>query len=553
MARQKQVFARDELAHKWAHKAQDSGRDTSGNMFFTGPTLYSYGSHYVIAHILSDECGPELAGRVLWNTDGYSNTTGTHRSYAWRALTRQQKETCIDVPGMNETTARMIDRALREKTLPAEYVAKLCNSIREHISATEGKRAGSGPFIVCFRKARQVETVARILYARAKRKYPLPLVPADTDIPTDKTERATLVLSFSKPIFERDYKAAIANATRGIVALQDAGLSENIGRSAWDKRQSAADALRRAESCSSELHSAQRFYGAMHAGKKSAAVSRMLKTLAPILTAARERKDAADNAYFLEDAKERIGRCLLDIRKTKSSTSIFRMPEIADNLRRSAPEHWLTPLAARLALKYKAMQRELTASGIAYTLKNADSYYDAGHYSDARRDYRDAIRDYENVTRFLKPAHAMYLLRHVAPGLTIAAHKLADIDARIAQENADKITAWISGASNVRPHRDAGTFARINGAVIETTHGASVPIEHGCRLARLYAIAVRKGGANWPDGAGPMVGHYRVNSIGVDGSLVIGCHEFNTQEAQRLYVLLSACPECSEETESVGG
>lgn len=65
-ARIRRVFPRDEVAHLWAHKAQDGARDAGGNFFFTGATLYSYGRHYVIAHILADECGPSLAGRVLW-------------------------------------------------------------------------------------------------------------------------------------------------------------------------------------------------------------------------------------------------------------------------------------------------------------------------------------------------------------------------------------------------------------------------------------------------------------------------------------------------------
>lgn len=48
------------------------------------------------------------------------------------------------------------------------------------------------------------------------------------------------------------------------------------------------------------------------------------------------------------------------------------------------------------------------------------------------------------------------------------------------------------------------------------------------------------------DGAGPMVGHYRVNNIGADGSLIIGCHEFSPAEARRLYDVLTSCPACAE-------
>src|SRR5690606_8509793 len=76
MARNKQVFARSiEVAHIWASESQNSGRNPSGNIYFDGPTIYSYGPHYALAHIYHARGGRV----VVLNDHGYSMTTQGHR------------------------------------------------------------------------------------------------------------------------------------------------------------------------------------------------------------------------------------------------------------------------------------------------------------------------------------------------------------------------------------------------------------------------------------------------------------------------------------------
>lgn len=69
----------DAVAHAWAHQ---TGRQTSGHaMHYTGPTIYSYGSHFPIArHVTAPDGGPA----VLFTTRGYSTSTSGHKN-----LTRQ--------------------------------------------------------------------------------------------------------------------------------------------------------------------------------------------------------------------------------------------------------------------------------------------------------------------------------------------------------------------------------------------------------------------------------------------------------------------------------
>lgn len=71
MPRERQVFDADEIPHLWAHKTQAAARNSAGNLFFSGDTIYSYGRHFAIArHAV-------IKGRpvILFTTRGYSNTT----------------------------------------------------------------------------------------------------------------------------------------------------------------------------------------------------------------------------------------------------------------------------------------------------------------------------------------------------------------------------------------------------------------------------------------------------------------------------------------------
>lgn len=71
-----QVFTNDMVAHVWAQQSQQSGRSANGQFYFEGPTLYSYGSHYV-AGLFAAPGGP-----VFINSTGYSMTTNRHVSRA---------------------------------------------------------------------------------------------------------------------------------------------------------------------------------------------------------------------------------------------------------------------------------------------------------------------------------------------------------------------------------------------------------------------------------------------------------------------------------------
>jgi hypothetical protein len=74
------------------------GQDAKGgNMFCEGSAIYSYGYHFPIAFRIGYR-------KYLFNRDGYSNTTGKHKSYVRRALA-----SCELIFASTETIKQAID------------------------------------------------------------------------------------------------------------------------------------------------------------------------------------------------------------------------------------------------------------------------------------------------------------------------------------------------------------------------------------------------------------------------------------------------------------
>lgn len=83
-----------EVAHVWAAQSQESGK--AGNMFFEGPSIFSYGHHFEIARHVGDV--------VLYTTRTYSNSTAKHKNYTFRAVSHK---TVFSVPSMFDHVANI--------------------------------------------------------------------------------------------------------------------------------------------------------------------------------------------------------------------------------------------------------------------------------------------------------------------------------------------------------------------------------------------------------------------------------------------------------------
>jgi hypothetical protein len=83
----KKVFnSFSEITHLWAHQSQEEAR--CGNGFFDGEIIYSYGRHFPIARIYTDEKGNKT---VFFTTRDYSNTTSKHKHYTSGACSHLPK------------------------------------------------------------------------------------------------------------------------------------------------------------------------------------------------------------------------------------------------------------------------------------------------------------------------------------------------------------------------------------------------------------------------------------------------------------------------------
>jgi len=560
--RQKQVFPRDTVAHLWAHKAQDSARDPSQNFYFTGPTIYSYGSHFAMAHILADECGPEFAGRVLWNDATASNTTSKHQSIVRQAMTRQQWENALHMPasiGMGRNVdPHHIERDLIAKRLPG-ITPLLVNRVSECVSGLIKKRYGSGPFEHLLSEARKAETLARLFYTRAKKKYPLELIET-RPVSNDKAQWAEWIKTISATKLRADYSEAAkqaahyadqarlnaAECTHGFPYAKHAPGCE------WEARNIVSGTYDAAQKAMRYADTARGIYLTLNPGKKPAAMDKLKKEMGPIAATFQARRDEFNAAekrnhviYHIREAAKDLHWAL-----KKQSLRGRAYSDMATLAIRAREAGLVDPLYLGLAERYSRIGAAETARS---TLKAAraclgyaESYVAGGHHGDVIRHAGDAIGKTDYIGRLDVSTRMRGMMHHEITDIVNQARALRETaQAAILAREADKLREWLAGESNARPSFDAGTYARINGPYVETTRGATVPVEHACRLSRMYAIAVRRGGQSWPDGAGPLVGHYRVNHIGADGALVIGCHEFTPAEAARLHALLESCEACA--------
>jgi hypothetical protein len=97
--RRKEVFPTDEIPHLWMHawKTQESARNSGGNLYFNGASIFSYGNHFEIARHVETKRGQA----VLFNTATYSVTTTRQQSSVKRAIpdSTQVFNVCrLDIP-----------------------------------------------------------------------------------------------------------------------------------------------------------------------------------------------------------------------------------------------------------------------------------------------------------------------------------------------------------------------------------------------------------------------------------------------------------------------
>lgn len=109
----RQVYNNSMVAHLWAHQSQDAARTATGSFYFSGDTIYSYGSHFPIARIV------KRRGRtvVLFTTQNYSVTTSGHKSMALRACSHLR---VFHVPDVRSSRPRVCFESYRRRLIECQ-------------------------------------------------------------------------------------------------------------------------------------------------------------------------------------------------------------------------------------------------------------------------------------------------------------------------------------------------------------------------------------------------------------------------------------------------
>ena len=127
----------DEVIHVFAQQTQSEGRNQSGNIFFEGTKIYSYGYHYLLGEFIDKDT-------ILINDRGYSVTTSKH-IYSLIDATRQYKrfnvtETNLDlVHAEIKETLIKIPKARTNKAVYLKRILYLFERLNEYLIYTKTK------------------------------------------------------------------------------------------------------------------------------------------------------------------------------------------------------------------------------------------------------------------------------------------------------------------------------------------------------------------------------------------------------------------------------
>jgi hypothetical protein len=75
-------YNNNEVAKRFAQGSSSRAENHTGSLYFTGDTIYSYGTHFPIARKLASHSRRV----VLWNPESYSKTTSAHQNTVRGAL-----------------------------------------------------------------------------------------------------------------------------------------------------------------------------------------------------------------------------------------------------------------------------------------------------------------------------------------------------------------------------------------------------------------------------------------------------------------------------------
>lgn len=140
-----------ECTHVWAQQTQDEGR--SGNVYFSGEKIYSYGHHFCMARILP-------SGVAVLSSRGYSPSTGKHQSVVRGAVTHRVTVFCDDANNSAAVNCRQVEARIerfladlgnarkqpKAKAFAASEIVRIIDGFNAYLAALpEAEQVGALP------------------------------------------------------------------------------------------------------------------------------------------------------------------------------------------------------------------------------------------------------------------------------------------------------------------------------------------------------------------------------------------------------------------------
>lgn len=544
MTRIKTVYSSDMVVHLWANRHPHDIRNPGNSLFTRGACLHSYGSHHVIAAFLDK---PAKGGEslLLWNQNRHSSTTGRHHDIAWRALSKDQRESITRVPGMRADD-------VTPHGLPG--LAKAC--IKAAITPLEksAKARENRPFLIA-EGVRFLES-ARKIYAYLGNEKAAQGVPRFTgqDTPS-KPEVLQLLQGIAREEYalqareNRDRAGAyMADCVNTIEAYT---LDPTLRHGGKDYGINARRVLQLAKGVIQHGDIAKHAY-------KQAGLN-VPPSLVRIMARARTLQGVWASLAHAEDCAEWHKDSLGNLPNVLHSLHGFKHGKRSGLSLRFYLERVRIPNDAQTLAQVFTSESERETVTSVYARARRVLFGASMH--EAIKETRASLVHYREMMqagKTVEPASPS-ILRSVcakwpsvqgyplpdslaqdcARLITEAEQQKAEHAAMVAMRDAEKIAAWRAGES-VQGLHSVPVMIRIHDDTVQTSRGAVVPLEHAARLVRIAERVSRNGGAEYGQGEGPIVGHFRVNRIGADMSAVIGCHDISADESAHAVALIKA-------------
>jgi hypothetical protein len=160
-------YSNHEVCHLWASGNKDSAKSNHGNVYFDGPKLYSYGSHFMLGYIVAP-------GVVFLNSDSYSVSTSKHKGYASYAVSHFEQ---FSLPKLQNFES-LLDRIRAHRSAPRKGAdlkalrARVESTFAEFLAAYPGRNRDGWAWIFeqAGIKLDRMELVSRKVDADLRRK-----------------------------------------------------------------------------------------------------------------------------------------------------------------------------------------------------------------------------------------------------------------------------------------------------------------------------------------------------------------------------------------------